>query len=62
MDLIEKYAEEAHAIINETSMFEVIDLERKDAEIFLNKHYPNLTKDKIVGYLHFVEKFRQEIS
>lgn len=48
---------EAHAIFNATSIYEVVDLENRQAAIdFLNKTYKNTNRKSINRYLDLVEQ------
>jgi hypothetical protein len=53
---IDELIAEAHTIFNATSIYEVIDLEnRQAAVIYLNKTYKNPTSESINQYLDLVE-------
>lgn len=57
-DQIEKLVDEAHKIFNQTSVFEVVDLDNNPARDFLNEAYDNPGPESIDRYLCVIEKLR----
>lgn len=55
-DEISKLVDEAHAIFNATSVFEVIDLDKHAARDFLAKAYGNPDIEAIDRYLDVLKK------
>ncbi len=58
-DKIELLVNEAHAIFNATSVFEVIDIDHQAARDFLNKTYNNPRAGVVDQYLNVVRKHRK---
>lgn len=62
-DNIEILVNLAHQLFNETSVHEVIDLDRESARRFLYKTYKERAKrTDVEGYLDVVAELRREIT
>jgi len=59
MDPIKRYEYEAHDILGETSVFEVLDKDREYAVNFLTRKYGKDNKARIEKYLKVVGRLRE---
>lgn len=59
---IDELIAEAHAIFNGTSIYEVIDLENREAAVeFLNKTYKNPKRESVTQYLDLIERVNSSL-
>lgn len=59
---IDELIADAHAIFNTTSIYEVIDLENREAAVeFLNKTYKNPNRESINQYLDLIERVNSSL-
>ncbi len=58
MESIEKLVNEAHKIFNQTSVFEVVDIDRQKATVFLQEAYDNPPRETVDRYLSIAAKLK----
>lgn len=60
IDKVDVLIEQAHSIFNETSVYEVIDLENEQAaRSYLKKKYNNPDENSITQYLEVIDRLKK---